>query len=180
MDKTIHNAKNLGIIYAIGMLFYSLPHKVFMNNHITLIYLIFMTGVWYLFIKNISLFYEDEKINKFNIIGSVLFLCSVGALSFLNETISSHQPTNSILILGTILLLTMIVGAVFFYIVTFKLYKLVKSKWFLLYFVLSIIALTIPFLGQYRYYEVINLIFYFTLALSSLLGTLDFYKKNTT
>ncbi len=187
MNKILQNIKNLGLLYAFITLFGGVPEQMYenMNYYIEFGYFILLAIVWYFFIKNISLFYEDQKIQKQNIVCILSLLVGYLGLMVCLETIdnTSFDGLYSFLffIISIILLIT---GAIISIIIAYKLYKLTQIKAFLYYFVSILFIFIIPklqniplFLSFQDYFDVA---YYLIMSILFFKGVIEFDKQNPT
>ncbi len=176
-DKNIvNNIKNLGIFYTFVGLGSCFPEYVENDKYTTIAYIILLISAWFLLIKNIAIFYKDKELQIQNIIGSVLFALGFGMITFLGvESEMDINPT--IAITSLVSTIAMLAGAVFLFIITYKLYKLTQIKTFLTYFILSFLSFVFIFLDKDM--QIAYLIYYFILSTVFLIGIIKFYKQNS-
>ncbi len=184
MNKILQNIKNLGLLYAVMTLFSIVPERMYENIFMEITHLILLSIVWYFFIKNISLFYEDEKIQKQNIIALLGLVSGYLGVMLLDGIVPQQVDDISLreLFLSSISLILLIIGLIYSMIVTFKLYKHTQIKAFLYYFVslfFIYLMLTLEiYLSSFKYWDLIYCVYYCFLSLLFAKGVLAFYKKN--
>ncbi len=184
--KIVKNIKKLGFLYAVIMLFSIVVQIIYENTYIEIAHVILLFGVWYFFIKNITIFYEDAKMQRQNNIS--IFYGGIGSLGiFAFDKIVLQNSSDDIglgaLSLFVICFLLFVIGAVYSLILTYKLYKHTKQKAFFYYFLafflvfIFLVAEVNTSLSK-NYFDIIYGVYYFGISLLFAKGVLEFYTKN--
>ncbi len=196
MINQVKNIRNLGLFYVLFSFSYDLGDTIFGIHYFTNTYLNFIIDItfllicatlWFYFVKNISIFYEDKALEKINFI--VLMLYSITYLSiFYMQHFNNYDgySTSKIdylygIIIFVLFVLTFLIE-ILLLTIQYQLYKKTEMFSFLLYFVLSLFL-------NLLHIDVLNINIGLNLQLSDivifaseavlLICVLQFYRQNT-